>query len=231
VGKLEGRGLGQAIGQSLPFAIGIALSPIPIVGVVLMLATPRARVNGLCFLAGWVVGLAVVGTVVLLISGGAGASEDGAPADWVNWLKIVLGVALLAVAVKQWRGRPRAGEAAEMPGWMRSVDHFGPGRAAAMAVALSAVNPKNLVLVLGAAAAIAGAGLDAGKDAVAMAIFVVIATLGPGVPVAIYLAMGERSKRLLDDLRAWMAHNNNTIMAVICLLIAAKLIGDGISGF
>jgi threonine/homoserine/homoserine lactone efflux protein len=223
--------LGQAIGQALPFAVGISLSPIPIIGVVLMLATPRARVNGLAFLAGWIVGLAVVGTIVLLISSGASASEDGAPADWVNWMKIVLGVGLLSVAVKQWRGRPRAGEGAEMPSWMTSVDHFGPAKAAGLGTLLSAVNPKNLVLILGAAAAIAGAGLDAGQDTVAMAIFIVIATLGPGIPVVLYLVMGERSRHWLDELRSWMAQNNAAIMAVICLLIAAKLIGDGISGF
>jgi|GEM_PF-3416371 hypothetical protein len=32
--------MGEAIGQALPLAVGVALSPIPIVGVVLMLATP-----------------------------------------------------------------------------------------------------------------------------------------------------------------------------------------------
>jgi hypothetical protein len=35
--------MGQAIGQSLPTAIGITLSPLPIVAVVLMLVTPRGR--------------------------------------------------------------------------------------------------------------------------------------------------------------------------------------------
>jgi hypothetical protein len=30
-------------------------------------------------------------------------------------------------------------------------------------------------------------------------------------------------------LRDWRAANNATIMAVLCLLIAAKLVGDGIS--
>jgi threonine/homoserine/homoserine lactone efflux protein len=223
--------MGQAVGQTLPFAVGIALSPIPIVGVVLMLATPRARGNGVAFLGGWILGLAVAGTLVLLISGGAGAAEEGGPADWVNVLKLALGIVLLAVAVKTWRGRPRPGEEAPMPSWMRSVDHFGPSRSFALAVALSALNPKNLVLVLGAAAAIAEVGLDAGDDAIAMAIFVVIATLGPAAPVAIYLVLGERSRRLLDELRAWMADNNATIMAVICLLIGAKLVGDGIGGF
>jgi hypothetical protein len=30
----------------LSFGVGVALSPIPIIGVVLMLGTPRARTNG-----------------------------------------------------------------------------------------------------------------------------------------------------------------------------------------
>ena len=118
-----------------------------------------------------------------------------------------------------------------MPAWMQAIDDFEVPKAAALGVLLSAVNPKNLVLVIGAAAAIAQTGVGAGQQAVALAVFVLVGTIGPAAPVVIYLVMKERSKQLLDDLRAWMAHNNAVIMAVICLLIAAKLIGDGISGF
>lgn len=64
--------MGEAIGQALSLGAGVALSPVPIVAVVLMLATPRARANGLAFLAGWLLGLAVAGTIVLLVSGLAG---------------------------------------------------------------------------------------------------------------------------------------------------------------
>jgi threonine/homoserine/homoserine lactone efflux protein len=223
--------MGEAIGQVLSLGVGVALSPIPIIGVVLMLATPRARSNGLAFVLGWVAGLATVGTVVLLVSSGADASESGQPADWVNVLKIVLGLLLLLVAVRQWRGRPHASEEATMPKWMQTIDQFRPPRAAGLAILLSAVNPKNLLLVVGAAAAIAQTGTSAGSQAVALAVFIAIGTLGPAAPVAIYLAMGERSKRVLDELKAWMSQNNAAIMAVICLVIAAKLIGDGISGF
>ena len=46
-----------------------------------------------------------------------------------------------------------------------------------------------------------------------------------------YLALGERSRRILDDLKAWMSQNNAAIMAVLCLIIGAKLIGERISGF
>src|SRR5262245_7472388 len=196
-----------------------------------MLATPRARQNGPAFVLGWIAGLAGAGTIVLLVSSGADASENGGPADWVNVLKLILGALLLGVALKQWRGRPQPGQEAAMPKWMQTIDQFRAPKAAGLAVLLSAVNPKNLLLVSGAAAAISQTGLSAGKQTVALAVFVAIGTIGPGAPVAIYFAMGERSKRLLDELRAWMAHNNAVIMAVLCLLIAAKLIGDGVSGF
>jgi threonine/homoserine/homoserine lactone efflux protein len=223
--------MGEAIGQVLSFGVGVALSPFPIIGVVLMLGTPRARSNGSAFILGWVVGLAAIGTIVLLASSGADASDQGQPADWVNVLKLVLGLLLLLVALKQWRGRPRAGEDAALPKWMHAIDSFNPGKAAGFGVVLSAANPKNLLLAVGAAAAIAQTGESAGKQAGALAVFILLGTLGTGTPVALYFAMGERSKRILDDLKGWMGQNNAAIMAVLCVIIGAKLIGDAISGF
>jgi threonine/homoserine/homoserine lactone efflux protein len=222
--------MGQAIGQVLSLGVGVSISPIPIIGVVVMLGTPRARQNGPAFVLGWIVGMAIAGTVALLISGGVSLGDSGGGSDRANAIKLAIGVLLLAVALKQWRRRPRAGEEATMPKWMRSVDHFDAPRAAGLGVVLSALNPKNLLLVVGAAAAIAGTGAAADEQAVAMAIFIAIGTIGPAAPVAIYFAMGERSKQVLDELRAWMAHNSAAIMAVICLVIAAKLIGDAMSG-
>jgi threonine/homoserine/homoserine lactone efflux protein len=113
--------MGQAIGQSLPTAIGVALSPLPIVAVVLMLVTERGRVNGPAFLVGWGIGLALVGAVVLSVAHGANASSHGEPATWVNVLKLVLGLLLLLVALRQWRGRPRAGDEAPTPKWMGAL--------------------------------------------------------------------------------------------------------------
>jgi len=220
--------MSEAIGQLLPFAVGTALSPFPIIAVVLILATPRATVNGLAFLLGWIVGLTLVGGVILLAAGGADASDDGEPATWVSVTKLVLGALLLVLAFRAWRGRDVEKPA---PKWMQAMDALKPGKAAGLAVVLAAVNPKNLVLTAGAAAAIAGTGIDAGEQAIAFAVFVVIGSLGTGVPVVLYVALGERSKPLLDRLRSWMAANNTVIMAVLLLVIGAKLVGDGISGF
>ena len=222
--------MGDAIGQVLPLAVGVALSPVPIIAVVLMLGTPRARTNGPAFILGWLVGLSLVGVLVLLVSSGADASDDDGPATWVSILKLVLGVLLLGIAARQWRGRPRGEADASLPKWMEAIDRFTPARSAGMALALSAVNPKNLVLTVGAAAAIAQTGASTGGQAAALAVFVVIGGLGPGIPVAVYFLMGDRASGILDGLKSWMGDHNAAIMAVICLVIGAKLIGDGISG-
>jgi Sap, sulfolipid-1-addressing protein len=60
-------------------------------------------------------------------------------------------------------------------------------------------------------------------------VFIVIATLGVGAPVAIYYLAGSRATKILGGLHGWMARENATIMAVVCLIIGAKLIADAIS--
>ena len=71
--------MGQAIGGSLPMAVGIALSPIPIIAVVLMLTSRKARINGPAFVLGWLLGLGIVGAIVLTLAGSGGTSTKREP--------------------------------------------------------------------------------------------------------------------------------------------------------
>jgi threonine/homoserine/homoserine lactone efflux protein len=222
--------MGQAIGQVLPFALGVAISPVPIIAVVLMLVTPRARSNGPAFVVGWLLGLSIVGTIVLLVAPD-GTSDSGGPATWVSTLKLVLGVLLLLLALKQWHSRPHEGEQAPTPKWMGAIDGFTAPKALGAGAVLSGANPKNLLLTLGAAAAIVQTGISGGEQAAAYAVFAVLATIGVAVPVVIYFALGDRAGALLEGLKTWLAKNNAVIMAVLLLVIGVKLIGDAISGF
>ena len=223
--------MGSAIGQLLPIAIGIAISPLPIVAVVLMLATPRGRVNGPAFVLAWIVGLAVVTGIVVALAGDDATSDSGAPADWVNWLKLILGLGLIGVGAKQWKSRPHGDEIGELPKWMKALDDFEWPKALGAGVVLSALNPKNLLLAIAGGAVIAQAGISSDQEIGAVAIFVLIGTIGVAAPVVVYFAMGERSGAILESLREWMARNNATIMAVLLLVIGMKLIGDAITGF
>jgi hypothetical protein len=95
---------------------------------------------------------------------------------------------------------------------------------------LAGANPKNLLLAVAAAAAIAQTGIGGGEQALAYAVFAVIGTIGVAAPVVIYFGLGDRSGPVLDRLKNWMAQNNAAIMAVVCLVLGAKIIGDAISG-
>jgi threonine/homoserine/homoserine lactone efflux protein len=222
--------VGQAIGQVLPLAVGVAISPVPIIGVVLMLVTPRARANGPAFVVGWLLGLAIVGAIVLLVAPG-GTSDSGGPARWVSVLKLVVGLLLVLMAAKQWRGRPHDDEQAPTPKWMGAIDGFNAPKSLGAGVALSGANPKNLLLALAAGAAIVQTGISGGEQAVTYAVFALIGTIGVAVPVIIYFTLGERAGPVLERLKSWMAQNNAVIMAVLLLIIGVKLVGDAISGF
>lgn len=217
--------MGAAIGEIIPTAVGVAISPIPIVAVILMLFTPRARSNGVAFVAGWVIGLSGAGLIVLAI--GLEAS-DGGPSTTAGVIKLALGVLFLALAWRNWSSRPREGEQPEAPGWMAAIDDFTVPKALGLAVLLSALNPKNLALTIAAAASISGAGLSTSEEIVVLAIFVALASVTVALPVVIYLILGSRGANLLDELKDWLVANNDTVMAVLLLVFGAKLIGDAI---
>src|SRR5918994_2110709 len=221
--------MGEAIGHSLPLAIGVALSPIPIIAVVVLLTSSRARSLGPVFVLGWLFGLVVVGAIVLVVVGPSGAASAGQRTRWVSWVMIVLGVLLLVAAVRH-LGGTRGGEEVPLPAWMGAIDRLNPAVVLGGGVVLGGVRPRSLLLVVGGAVAIAQSGIGGGPQAVAYAVFAVIATIGVAVPVVIYLVMGTRSVELLGRLKGWMRRNNAVILAVVLLVIGVTLIGDGIGG-
>jgi hypothetical protein len=220
--------MGQGIGEVLTFAIGVAISPVPIIAVILMLFSERARVNGPAFLVGWVVALAVVSAVVYVIADQSNAATSSSASDTISWGKIVLGVVFLLLARRHWRGRPEPRAEPPMPKWMAGVEHFPPGRAAGLGVVLVAANPKNLVLTVGAATGLAQLGLSTTDVAVSLAVFVVVASVTIAGPVAYFFVGGERAQRELVALRSWLTLHNAAVMTVLFLVFGVDLIAKGL---
>ncbi|MFB7947693.1 GAP family protein [Kitasatospora phosalacinea] len=220
--------MGDAIGQMLASAVGIAISPLPLIAVILMLATPRGRSNGIAFTAGWVVALGAVTTVVVLA--GSGIDTAAGTPDWSYWVKLALGVLFLLLAAEQWQGRPREGKVAEPPGWMRAIDRFTPAKSAGLAAVLAAANPKNLVLAVGGAVSIATSGASGGGKAVAGALLVLIGSLCTLLPLGVYLLGGARASEVLGGWKAWMSAHNSAIMLVVLLVLGVKYVGDAVAG-
>jgi threonine/homoserine/homoserine lactone efflux protein len=220
--------LSEAIGAVLPTGVAVALSPIPIVAVIVMLQTRRGRTNGPAFAVGWITGVSLVMTVALLAL--SGVPTPTTTDTSVRWGTLAIGLALLVLAGRQWRKRPRPGDPPEIPAWLSRVDSFTPRRSFTAGVVLSVLNPKNLALTLAAAGAVAKAGLDDSQEVWAALVFVVIASSSVvGLVAAALLAPGA-SARPLGAVREYMAAHSSVIMAVILLILGAKLIGDAISG-
>ena len=221
------------IGEILPLALGIAVSPIPIIAAILMLLSPRAKGTSVGFLLGWVVGIVVAVTVFTLLAAVLPESDDDASNPTAGWIKIGLGVLLLLMAVKQWRGRPTGDHEPELPGWMKAIDTMTAAKGAGLGFLLSAVNPKNLLMAAGAGVIIGGtaAGLETGEEAVAIAVFTVIAAASVAVPVIGYLVASAKMAGPLESMRHWLVRENAVVMAVLLLVIGVAMVGKGIGSF
>ena len=220
--------MGQGISEILTFAIGVAISPVPIIAVILMLFSSRARVNGPMFLLGWVVALAVVSGVAYVIAGAGSPSTSTAAAEGVSWVQIVFGVLFLLLAGRSWRNRPAPGAEPQMPKWMAGIDGFAPGKALGFGVLLAGVNPKNLLLAAGAGSALAVTGPSTTQAVVSLVVFVVIGSLTIAGPVVFYLLGGERAKTQLDSVKGWLGVHNDAVMMVLFLVLGVNLIAKGI---
>ena len=115
-----------------------------------------------------------------------------------------------------------------MPGWMTKIDSMKPIGAIGLGVLLSAQNPKNLLLIAGAAVVIAQADLSSTDTAIVVGIFTLIGASTVAVPTLGYLFLGARIQPKLDAAKAWLSENNTTVMAVLLLVIGVTLFGKGI---
>ena len=115
-----------------------------------------------------------------------------------------------------------------MPGWMAKIDDLKPGASFGLGFLLSALNPKNLLLALGAGVSIGALPLSTGETVGAVVVFTVIAAITVTVPVIAYLIAGERLDPTLDHAKAWLLGNNSAVMAVLIIVFGVSLLGDAI---
>lgn len=218
--------MGSVIGDLLPLAVGVAISPIPIVAAILMILSKNAGGAAWGFAVGWVGGIALVTAVVTLLAGSLGGSGAQEPSVAVSWIKVVLGAVLVLLAVEQWQARGDD----SVPGWMRAIDTLGAVKAVGLGALLSAVNPKNLLLCVSAGVAIGAGALSLGGDLVAIAVFTLLASVSVLVVVLGYALAADRLGPSLDSARRWLQANNHAVMAIVLLVMGAVVLGKGIGG-
>ena len=223
--------MGSVIGAILPLALGIAISPIPIIAAILMLLSPKARVTSVGFMLGWVIGIVVGATAFTVLSSVLPEPDATTSQPVKGVIQLILGALLLWLALSQWRKRPRPGEEPVMPKWMQAIDTISFPMAFGLGFLLAAVNPKNLLMAASAGTEIGGAGLSGGNIAVVIVVFTLIAGSTVLIPVIGFLVAADRVREPLDALRGFLSKENAVIMAVLLLVIGTSVIGKGIVSF
>jgi Sap, sulfolipid-1-addressing protein len=221
--------MGTAIGELLPLAVAIAISVTTIITTVFLLLSPKAKSKTVALLVGCVIGVGGAVAAFTLLTDLLPTQSSGGSSPAASVIKMVIGVLLVVLALRQWRKRPVTGDRVELPKWMAGVDSMTPAKALVLGVLLSAVVPKNLLIALSAGLIVGEAGFSGGQAAVVIVLFTVIATSTVAVPVVAHLVASARMRGPFEKLREWLVENNVAIMVVVLLMIGVVMIGKSIA--
>ena len=217
----------EVLGDTLPFAVGLLLSPTPIIAALLILLSPSGTARGVIYGLGRLLGVALVAVLVSLLtevitveSGsllGVGELKDCSRSRIVG-----IRSGEVAAATEDDRGCPPA-----------HVDGFGgsacrPTGAAGLGFLLPVANPKELALTIGAGLTIGAAELPRAATISLALCYTVIACLTVIVPIAAFVVDRDRMVGPLGRARSWLVQNNDTIISVVFVVIGSMLIGAGI---
>ncbi|MFI7093732.1 GAP family protein [Streptomyces lydicus] len=216
--------MGSVLGELVPPALGIAVSPFPVVPAILLLFTVRPRATSGAFLAGWTSGIALAAGVFTTLATVVELNEE--TPTWVSWVKIVLGAALVAAGARQWFTRHRG----TAPRWMRSVQQSTPASALRLGLLLSAANPKVLLLALAGGVGVGAAELPLPGAVGAVLVFTAIAACTVALPLVLHAALGDRILVPLRRAKDWLETHNAAVMAVVITVIGVLLLGEGAGG-
>jgi hypothetical protein len=212
-------------GQLIPLALVVALSPLTIIpAIVLVLQSDRARSTGLAFLSGWLCGLAATTAVFVQLPRLLDGFNRPAPA-WAAWVRIAVGVALVAFAGWRWVTRHRV---TKQPAWLNRLSRMTPVGAAAIGFGLILVNPKVLVMNAAAGLAIGTAGWGVAGTWLAVAYYTVLAGSTVLIPILAYAIAGQRVDHQLVRLKQWMERQHAALMAGFLAVVGLLLVYTGI---
>ncbi len=224
--------MGSAIAEVVPAAIGVVLvNPMPVMAVIVMLFSPRASATAPAFVLGWVLGMVgVFGVLLFVIAPENIVGDSRDPSTLALVVKIVIGLALLRLAWRNWRGHSSPDKAQELPGWIASLESASPWTALGLGAFFSGLNPKNLAFILAAAVAIAQAELTAGEKFIPVAIYILLASCGVAAPVIWHAVDREGASATLAVWRSWLSANYALVMAIVLFLFGVVLVSQGIGG-
>jgi len=201
----------------------ITLEPIPLTAFILVLASKGGARKGAAFIFGWLASLAIVIAITVLATGNAPPKSSTAPSLAALAAKLLIGVVLVVIGVRQYRKLGQPKKPKKQPKWQTGIDNMSPLYAMGLA---PLVQPWGLVAA--GVAVIVEAKLSSWESYVALFLFCIVST-GVYLFMEIYAAFrAERSQAMLASLRNWLDTHTDQVIVVVSLVLGFWLIGKSI---
>ncbi|MCS5733910.1 GAP family protein [Herbiconiux daphne] len=221
----------HALGEVIPLAFAVIISPMPLVAVITLLLGPRGRGNAVVFTIAFAV--AFFALTLALASGSKGTTENDS--FFATVFHIVIGFAFAALffylALRSWQKRPKKGATPVEPKWLAAMDSFGVVKSAGLGVLLGVANVKNIPIAIAAGSSIGSADLPWSLVFVCSAVFVAVSCLGL---IVLTVVGGSHSQHIASGLasaKAALIQHNNLIMAVLFIILGALQLGRAFEAF
>ncbi len=213
--------------KAMPIAVGILLASLPLVSVSLLLSRRPEQKAYTAFLCGWIVGALTIGVAAIAVSDLSTPGQQ-APSVWVVWLRLFLGLGLVALALRKLSLKYNLDEDAP-PKWMHVLERMQPSRTFGLGAALAALNPKNAALFISGALTIAAATYAPVEQIGAVLGFVVVASMGLASPWILSLFLGARAEPALIRLNDAMAKYSGWIVIAVLVVLGVVVFANAIA--
>lgn len=221
----------SALGDALPLATGLALSPFAIVTGIVLLLGERGRVKAAALGFGWFLAILVIAAIALAVVEVADDLDHDATETGVDVVQLIIAVLFLVLAGISWRKRPARDEPAPKNKLLERLDGIGTFGALGMGLAQGFIVVKNIPLALGAGARLGEAGLQGASAITALIIFALVASAGIIIPLAISIVGGQRIAQSLINARAWFEDNMSPITITVLVIIGVYFLGQSLGMF
>ena len=221
--------MGETTWRILLLALLAAASPVAILATLAVLTSARGRINGVAFVAGFVLGESAAFLVAFLV-GSAATADREANEHLAAGLELAFGIALLALAWPQ-RRHDLPGEGASpsrMKGLLERLRGLRPATAFVLGTLLGVGGVKRLTITLVAGATVGIASLLPVEELAVATLYVVVGGVLVWAPVGVYLVAGSHADEWMTSAEEWVTSNARRLSFFSTLVFGFLLTSDAI---
>lgn len=193
---------------------------------IILLMSRRAMSNAYAYMAGWFIGLFLVG--IIFLHQPALYDSRGEPSLVLGWFRSSLGAVIFIAGLFILGKFLKKEDQEKPPKWAHKVDSIGFLHALGIGFFFAAPNVKNASMVSTGAASLGSVGLAATQEMGILILFCLLASIGVMLPPLIFLLFRGKAEPIFHKMKLWLIKYGSLILVVICISFGSIFIYQGI---